>query len=128
MNWIVSAVLPPIPTYKALENLSFLLGPNMGIWFRVDPIGDIKLTDDERHRIDNGLASLWVFGAFPIVMFSQSLMTSDLSLGGTWRVGSLLKATQIIHMIGNSVPATLSFSTKAFEARDHHNDVDHLMI
>jgi hypothetical protein len=64
MNWIVSAALPPNPTYKAIENLSFLLGPNMGIWFRVDPIGDIKLTDDERHKIDNGLASLWVFGAF----------------------------------------------------------------
>jgi hypothetical protein len=64
MNWMVSAVLPPIPIYKAIENLSFLLGPNMGIWVRVDPIGDIELTDDERHKIDNGLASLWVFGAF----------------------------------------------------------------
>ena len=64
MNWIVSTVLPPTPLYKAIENLSFLLGPNMGMWFRVDPIGDIKLTDDERHKIDHGLASLWVFGAF----------------------------------------------------------------
>jgi len=64
MNWIVSAALPPTPTYKAIEILSFQLGPDMGIWFRVDPIGDIKLTDDERHKIDHSLASLWVFGAF----------------------------------------------------------------
>jgi hypothetical protein len=35
----------------------------MGTWLRVDPIGDVKLTDDERLQIDNGLANLWVFGA-----------------------------------------------------------------
>jgi hypothetical protein len=54
VSWMVSPTLPPMPTYNHFAQSSLLLGQGAGIWLRLDPVGDMKLTDHERQLIESG--------------------------------------------------------------------------
>lgn len=84
INWVVSPDLPAFPNYKPNSiktELYLRLGPNTGTWLRLDPDGDLQLTDDERQRIELRRADLWIYGFFSY----QHL------LGETYRVGFLAR-------------------------------------
>jgi len=69
IEWVVSPMLPDAPICHRLTNWNFFLPPTGATWLRIDPIGDIRLTDDERQRIEMGRATFWVFGLFSYTTF-----------------------------------------------------------
>jgi hypothetical protein len=73
ISWLVSDTLPAVPIYEGFVQLGLLLGQGASTWFRVDPLGDMRLTDQERQLIEFGRAALWISGLFSYTSyFAQS--------------------------------------------------------
>src|SRR6266851_2615060 len=64
IEWVISPTLPDEPLYNSshCKDWSLNFPPVGSIWLRIDPIGDINLTDDERQRVQMGRDTFWVYG------------------------------------------------------------------
>jgi hypothetical protein len=81
LQWAVSEDLPDIPRYTNIKNVNLRIERSTRLWIRIDPDGDIPLTDAERQLIQLQRSVLWAYGFFAY----QHL------LGETYHVGFLAR-------------------------------------
>jgi hypothetical protein len=88
---MVSPTLPPMPTYEHTVGSSLLLGKEAGIWIRLDPIGDIQFTDQERQLIEFSRANLWIFGFFTYTSYFKQSFDAGFIARWDLKAGLLLE-------------------------------------
>jgi len=81
LQWAVSEDVPNAPRYNNMKDVSLRLERSTRLWIRIDPEGDIPLTNAERQLIQLQRSVLWVYGFFAY----QCL------LGETYHVGFLAR-------------------------------------
>jgi hypothetical protein len=81
LQWVVSEDLPETPQYRNIKDVRLRIERSIRLWIRIDPDGNIPLTDAERQSIEFQRTVLWAYGFFVY----QHL------LGETYHVGFLAR-------------------------------------
>jgi hypothetical protein len=73
VRWVISPTLPPQPMQMQPPlQVNYVVRQGETIWFRLDPMLNVSVTEEQRDAIMDGAMGLWVYGSFSYFRFGRS--------------------------------------------------------